>query len=82
MIQTINKQCPGDCSKCNFPNEIANFDFYGCVMHNIFQQTHTALRILQDINRKLDAQAGQKVIINHSDDETSYKELPEQEGQK
>ena len=38
-MRTIDKQCPGDCSKCTFPQEIPNFDFYGCVLHQIFQKT-------------------------------------------
>lgn len=76
MIQTINKQCPGDCSKCQFPNEIPNFDFYGCVLHNIFQRTNYAINLLQEVSTKIGASSNQKVIINNSNDETSNEELP------
>lgn len=39
MSKVIDKQCPGDCSKCTLAAEIPNFDFYGCVLHQIFQKT-------------------------------------------
>lgn len=35
----VDKQCIGDCSKCTLPQEIPGFDFYGCVLHQIFQKT-------------------------------------------
>lgn len=38
MIKTVDKPCPGDCSKCSYPNEIQNFDMYGCAMNQTLQR--------------------------------------------
>lgn len=38
MIDVINKECCGDCTKCTLINEVPGFDFYGCVLNQMFQK--------------------------------------------
>ena len=38
MIDVINKECCGDCTKCTLINEVPGFDFFGCVLNQMFQK--------------------------------------------
>lgn len=84
-MKTIDKQCPGDCSKCTLPQEIPGFDFYGCVLHQIFQKTIKLEKDHAELARMVYESAGQKenketILTNEhklSDDGTSNEVLPE-----
>lgn len=84
----VDKQCPGDCSKCTLPQEIPGFDFYGCVLHQIFQKT---IKLERDHNELAKMVYG--IAENHRETEqvftnihniseygTSNEILPEQDG--
>lgn len=84
----IDRVCPGDCSKCTLPDEIPNFDWHGCVLHQIFQKTIKLEKDYAELTAKVDNCIGEreKVFVEQHElegvgDETSNTELPEQEGE-
>ncbi|WP_302462872.1 hypothetical protein [Phocaeicola plebeius] len=76
MINVINKECCRDCTKCNLINEVPGFDFYGCVLNQIYQKT---IRIEERID-KIELREKDITIIDNEQkikqDETSSQELP------
>lgn len=76
MINVINKECCRDCTKCNLINEVPGFDFYGCVLNQIYQKT---IRIEERIE-KIELREKDITIIDNEkkikQDETSSQELP------
>lgn len=76
MINVINKECCGDCTKCALINEVPGFDFYGCVLNQIYQKT---IRIEERIE-KIELREKDITIIDNEQkikqDETSSQELP------
>lgn len=76
MINVINKECCRDCTKCNLINEVPGFDFYGCVLNQIYQKT---IRIEKRID-KIELREKDITIIDNEQkikqDETSSQELP------
>lgn len=76
MINVINKECCKDCTKCNLINEVPGFDFYGCVLNQIYQKT---IRIEERID-KIELREKDITIIDNEQkikqDETSSQELP------
>lgn len=90
MIRVIEERCPGDCTRCNLPNEIQGFDLYGCMLHQIFQKTIKLERDVAELKEKVqDAENGQlkdHILTNTHQLEgmnydTSNAPLPEQDGQ-
>lgn len=85
----VDRQCIGDCSKCTLPQEIPGFDFYGCVLHQIFQKTIKLERDHAELAKMVYESEGQKenkeqVFINNhklKENGTSNEILPEQDGQ-
>ncbi len=82
MGNKIKKKCPGDCSACTLPDEIPNFDWHGCALHQIFQQVIRLNNAVADIrgqvNELSSCQAKEHVFIeqyNSDDHETSNQEL-------
>lgn len=89
MIRTVNKPCPGDCSRCTYPNEIPGFDMYGCALNQMLQRTIRMEQQVQELKETVELntfheeEGEEKIIINHTEeqeDETSDETLPEQEG--
>lgn len=76
MINVINKECCKDCTKCNLINEVPGFDFYGCVLNQIYQKT---IRIEERID-KIELREKDITIIDNEQkikqDETSSQKLP------
>lgn len=76
MINVINKECCRDCTKCNLINEVPGFDFYGCVLNQIYQKT---IRIEERMD-KIELREKDITIIDNEQkikqDETSSQELP------
>lgn len=84
----IDRVCPGDCSKCALPDEIPNFDWHGCVLHQIFQKTIKLEKDYAKLSEKVGQCIGEreKVFVEQheleeEENETSDKELFEQEGE-
>lgn len=83
MIKTVEKPCPGDCSKCSYPNEIQNFDMYGCALNQSLQR---GIRIEQRMKElaervyRLECHVDKEtVMVNNykeNDDGTSDEVLP------
>jgi|UniRef100_UPI003FED5CE7 hypothetical protein len=82
MIDVINKECCGDCTKCTLINEVPGFDFYGCVLNQMFQKM---IRMENRISN-LEKQEKRITIIDNDknliENETSSEKLPEQKGEK
>lgn len=83
MINVINKQCCGDCTKCTLINEVPGFDFYGCVMNQIFQtvrRTEAKQIELEERIKQLEGTQRDITITdnqqNTEENETSDTELP------
>lgn len=81
MIKTIDKPCPGDCSQCNYPNEIPNFDMYGCALNQTLQRGIRMEKALKELEEKvvsLESQVEKEMVMvtNREDDGTSDEVLP------
>lgn len=83
MINVINKECCGDCTKCALINEVPGFDFYGCVMNQIFQtvrRTEAKQIEIEEKIRQLESREREITIIDNQtkkeENETSDTELP------
>ena len=82
MIDVINKECCGDCTKCTLINEVPGFDFYRCVLNQMFQKM---IRMENRISN-IEKQEKRITIIDNDknliENETSSEKLPEQKGEK
>ena len=82
MIDVINKECCGDCTKCTLINEVPGFDFYVCVLNQMFQKM---IRMENRISN-LEKQEKRITIIDNDknliENETSSEKLPVQKGEK
>lgn len=87
MIKTVDKPCPGDCSKCPYPSEIQGFDMYGCALNQTLQRSIRLEKSVHELYGKLKEmeENTERVIINHLEEtlyETSDETLPEPGGKK
>lgn len=82
MIDVINKECCGDCTKCTLINEVPGFDFYGCVLNQMFQK----MICMENRISNLEKQEKRITIIDNDknliENETSSEKLPEPKGEK
>lgn len=88
MIRTIDKPCPGDCSLCQYPNEVPGFDMYGCALNQMLQRVTRVEQEMKELRGSVESNAciveEEKVIIKNTEgreNETSNEALPEQDGE-
>lgn len=84
MIQVLNKVCPGDCANCDIAESTPNFNYYSCVLHQIFQKTIKLEKDQKEMRETLASMretGKESLTIINSHNESYHEKLPEQERQ-
>lgn len=64
--RVIKKPCPGNCATCDIGADDPNFNYYSCVLHQIFQKTQKLERSIEELKS---VKGEKEITIAHNDEE-------------
>lgn len=62
--RVINKQCPGNCAICTIGEDDPNFNWYSCVLHQIFQKQQGIEREIEVLKSRI---SDKEITVTHAD---------------
>ena len=65
----IDKKCPGNCAVCTIGEDDPNFNYYSCVLHQIFQKQQRIERTVEELKSFI---SEKEITVTHADNAEQF----------